>query len=380
MSRPGISLRVVCAAFGLAFSMASIAYAQQPPQTLDGKTAGQVFKNIKVLTDAPADQLAQSMHVIKASVGLDCEDCHVEGDFPADAKQPKIIARQMMQMVLDLNKNSFKGQPEITCYTCHRGSLEPVGVPILPIAESPNEAKLALPPVDQILAKYVEALGGEAAIRKVSSRVVTGTQYIPTGPGGVVPMPAAIERDLKAPNLSVNIYHTPTYTISDGFDGSIQWSQNAQGRVTDSGRIDQQRARRAGDFYEPLDLRKEYAEMTVRGIERVDGRDAYVVVGRPEGDLPEELYFDLQTGILLRKRTMLQTPTGNSPFQVTYGDYRDTGSGVKFPFLIKMDPAGPRIELATTATLVITKVQDNVPIADIKFTKPVNQAAPPRPQ
>ena len=254
MSSPGISLRVVCAAFGLAFSMASIAYAQQPPQTLDGKTAGQVFKNIKVLTDAPADQLAQSMHVIKASVGLDCEDCHVEGDFPADAKQPKIIARQMMQMVLDLNKNSFKGQPEITCYTCHRGSLEPVGVPILPIAESPNEAKLALPPVDQILAKYVEALGGEAAIRKVSSRVVTGTQYIPTGPGGVVPMPAAIERDLKAPNLSVNIYHTPTYTISDGFDGSIQWSQNAQGRVTDSGRIDQQRARRAGDFSQQCTL------------------------------------------------------------------------------------------------------------------------------
>jgi photosynthetic reaction center cytochrome c subunit len=204
-ARVSLSLRMISAAIGLAISPASFAAAQQLPQALDGKTAGQVFKNIKVLTDAPADQLAQSMHVIKASVGLDCEECHVEGDFPADAKQPKIIARQMMQMVLDLNKNSFKGQPEITCYTCHRGSPDPVGVAMLPIAQAPKEAKVALPSVDQILAKYVEALGGEGALRRLSSRVITGTQYIPTGPGGVVPMPAAIERDLKAPNLSMNV-------------------------------------------------------------------------------------------------------------------------------------------------------------------------------
>ncbi len=93
---------------------------------------------------------------------------------------------------------------------------------------------------------------------------------------------------------------------------------------------------------------------------------------------PEWLYFDAQTGLRLRKRTTLQTPAGNSPFQVTYGDYRDTGSGVKFPFLIRMDPAGPRVELATTATIYVTKVQDNPQIADSKFTKPVSQAPPAR--
>ena len=373
-----VSLAIINVILGLAITVVSSASAQQTPQILDGKTAGQVFKNIKVLTDTPADQLNQSMHVIKAAVGLDCEDCHVDGDFPADAKRPKLIARQMMQMVMDLNKSSFKGQPEITCYTCHRGNPDPVSMPTLPIVEASREANVALPTVDQILAKYVEALGGDNALRKVTSRVIAGTQYLPTGPGGVVPTPATIERDLKAPNLVVNIYRTPTYTISDGFDGSAQWSQNMQGRVVDAGRVDQERAKRAADFYEPLNLRNEYVEMTVGGTERVDGRDAYVVIGRPEHDLPEQLYFDIQTGLLVRKRTVLQTPTGNSPFQVTYADYRDTGNGVKFPYLIRLDPAGARVELATTATIYVTKVQDNAPIADNKFTKPVTQAGPAR--
>ena len=170
MRNTGISLRIVSAAFGLAIVAGSFAAAQQPAQGLDGKTAGHAFKNIKVLTDTPADQFGQSMHVIKAAVGLDCEDCHVEGDFSADAKMPKLIARQMMQMVLDLNKNSFKGQPEITCYTCHRGSPNAVGVPMLPLAEQPAEVKVALPSVDQVLAKYVEALGGFRRIHKARSQ------------------------------------------------------------------------------------------------------------------------------------------------------------------------------------------------------------------
>lgn len=352
----------------------SFAAGQQAPQVLDDKTAAQVYKNIRVLTDVPADQITPSMHLIKASVGLDCEDCHIDGNFPADAKPTKIIARQMMQMVIDLNKSSFLGQPKVTCYTCHRGSPTPATIPLLPVIETAKPEKVALPSVDQILARYTEALGGEQAIRKVTTRLITGTQYIPTGPGGVVPMPAAIERDSKAPNLAVNIYRTPGYTIADGFDGSTAWTENAQGRVVDAGRIDERRARRAADFYEPLNLKNEYAELNVTGIERVDDRDAYVIVARPDGDLPERLYFDVQTGLLLRKWSSLQTPTGNCPFQVSYSDYRDTGSGVKFPFVIRMNPAGPRLELGTTATILITKVQDNVAIDDGKFAKPPSPA------
>ena len=110
--------------------------------------------------------------------------------------------------------------------------------------------------------------------------------------------------------------------------------------------------------------------MTVRGIEKVNNRDAYVIVGVPQNDSPERLYFDAQTGLLVRKVTVLPTPVGDSPFQVDFEDYRDTGSGVKVPFLIQMNPANPRTELAPAATLRVSKVEDNVVIEDSKFTKP----------
>ncbi len=129
--------------------------------------------------------------------------------------------------------------------------------------------------------------------------MITGTQFIPTGPGGTVPMPAMVERYLKAPNVTVTIYRTPTYAISQGFDGKTAWSQDQMGRVTEAVTLDNQRAMRAADFYEPLNLKPQYTQMTVRSVERVNDRDAYVVVGVPREDTPESLYFDTQTGSLL---------------------------------------------------------------------------------
>jgi hypothetical protein len=183
-------------------------------------------------------------------------------------------------------------------------------------------------------------------------------------------MPAIVERYQKAPNVNVTTYRTPTYAISQGFDGTTAWSQDQAGRVTDAVPLDVQRARRTADFYEPLSLRQEYAKMSVSGIENVNGHDAYVVVGVPQGDAAERLYFDTLSGLLVRKQTVLPTPVGNSPFQMDFDDYRDTGSGVKFPFVIRMNPANPRTELAPNATLRVTKVEDNKPIEDARFVKP----------
>jgi hypothetical protein len=246
-------------------------------------------------------------------------------------------------------------------------------MPAFPVIEPVTTPKPALPTADQVLAKYVQALGGEQALRKVTARTITGTQYIPTGPGGVVPTPAAVERLQKAPNLAVTTYRAPAYAISEGFDGATAWSQNQAGRVTEPVKLDVGRAARAADFYEPLNLKQEYPQLTVRGIEKVNGRDAYWLVGVPSGDKPESLYFDTQTGLLLRKQTVLPTPIGDSPFQTDFDDYRDTGSGVKFPFLIHMNPANARTELAPEATLRVIKVEDNVAIDSAKFARPVSK-------
>jgi len=343
----------------------------------DERPAEQVYKNLKALKGTPASQLNQSMHLIKGALGVDCLYCHIEREWEKDTKAPKAVATQMISMVMEINKTQFGGKQIVTCYTCHNGKPIPADTPVFPVLEPVEAVKPVLPAVDQILAKYVQALGGEPALRKVTSRVITGTQYIPTGPGGTTPMPAMVERYQKAPNVSATTYRTPTYSISQGFDGTTAWSQDQAGRVTDAVPLDILRAKRTADFYEPLSLKQEYSRMSVTGIENINGHDAYAVVGVPQGDAAERLYFDTTTGLLLRKVTVLPTPVGNSPYQVDFEDYRDTGSGVKFPFVIQMSPSTPRTELAPNSTLRVTKVEDNKAIEDAKLAKPAPRTAAP---
>ena len=373
--------RIGCATFASAQVIALVASVQAQTRPAAPPTAEQVYKKIQVLKGTPAPELILSMHFIKGALGVNCDYCHDEKDFSSDVKKAKETARQMISMVLDINKSTFQGRQVVTCYTCHRGKAQPVDLPVYPLNEpKPEELPVAaaLPSADQILANYVRALGGEQAIRRVTTRVITATQYIPTGPGGSIPVPAQTEQYQKAPNLVLNVYHAPAYTISDGFDGTTMWAQNAAGRVSEAVKIDQGRARRSANFFESLDLKQAYSKLTVAGVERVQDRDAYVVVADLQDDTPERLYFDRDTGLLLRKVTVLPTPLGAIPFEVNYGDYRDAGKGVKVPFVVQMYPATPRSELAVSATIRIQKVEENVPIDDGRFTKPESKAAQPR--
>src|SRR5580700_3021544 len=193
-----VSMRAFGAACVLAFAAAAVAAAQQPPPDPEGKTAEQVYKNIQVLQGTPVDQFLPEMRLFGAALGVDCNFCHLEDDRSKDDKKTKQTAREMITMVREINKNSFRGQLAVTCYTCHRGDLAPVSIPILPTVERSelNEVREppALPSADEILSKYVQALGGEQAIRKVTSRMITATEDLPTGPGGRMTAQARLER------------------------------------------------------------------------------------------------------------------------------------------------------------------------------------------
>ena len=338
------------------------------------RPAEEVYKNIRVLKGVPANQVLESMHFIKAALGVECEHCHVPMHLDSDEKPMKLKARAMYQMMTEINRANFGGRQMVTCYTCHRGHTTPEDLPAMPmtVATSEPETKTALPTVDQILTKYIAALGGEHAMRKVTSRVITATQDIPTGPGGSIPMPARLERSQKTPNLVLDVYTTEKFTLADGFDGTAAWTKAQNGTVTSPapGSVDAERAQRAASLYEPLTLKDEYQTMRVDGMTRVNGHDAYVVIGTPAADTPERLYFDAQTGLLLRKWSYVEPRPGRVPFQVDYDDYRNTNSGVKIPFRVRMAPAGPRMELQTTSTLHVTSVKDNVPVDAAKFVKP----------
>jgi hypothetical protein len=364
---------------------ASLMFAAAVVSAQDTRPAETVYKNVKVMKGVPANQIIQGMHLIKAALGVDCTHCHIEMEWDREDVQPmKDKARAMYVMMTEINRANFEGKQVVTCFTCHKGHAIPEDIPAMPAppikadVEAGLEAGPVLPTVDQVLSKYITALGGEQAMRKVTTRVITGTQDLPTGPGGTVPTPAKLERLLKAPNLVVDVYTADKFTISSGFDGKAQWAKGQNGNVNSpaAGGIDAERAQRAAAFNEPLTLRQQYATLTVDGIARVNGHDAYVVIGTPAANTPERLYFDAQTGLLLRKWTYVDTASGRSPYQLDFDDYRNTGSGVKIPFVVHMSPAGPRTEIEPTSTLRITSVKDNTPIDDAKFVKPMPTPQP----
>src|SRR2546430_15241857 len=168
------------------------------------KTVEQTRKNIKVLTGLPDSQLIPVMNYFAASMGRRCNFCHVNNqgqwDYPSDAKTEKNTAREMIKLVLDTNKtlDRFKLGP-IACYTCHRGRNTPQSLPPLPLpvpspppgnpggpgAGAPGQApppsgqpqaspspRPAGPSADDILNKYLQAIGGPAAIDKMKTLIM----------------------------------------------------------------------------------------------------------------------------------------------------------------------------------------------------------------
>ena len=88
----------------------------------------QVPKNLKVLKVPPAD-IRATMQSFRVGLGVQCDFCHVKGDFASDENPKKDIARKMIVLAQDVNAKFSDGMEHVTCYTCHRGAQEPLTSP-----------------------------------------------------------------------------------------------------------------------------------------------------------------------------------------------------------------------------------------------------------
>jgi len=93
------------------------------------QTAGERFKNVQIAKDMPASQFIDMMRSFTWSLGIQCDHCHVQGNFASDDKEDKAMARKMMTMTHNINESTFDGHQEVRCYTCHRGQHEPQSRP-----------------------------------------------------------------------------------------------------------------------------------------------------------------------------------------------------------------------------------------------------------
>src|SRR6516164_4401093 len=131
---PGLSIAcLLSACLFLVAASKSESPAQTPAApgaaTNTPKKAEEQFKNIQVLKGVPADQIFPTMQFITASLGVECDFCHVQNAFEKDDKKPKQAARKMMEMMYAINKDNFEGHREVTCYSCHRGNAHPLAIP-----------------------------------------------------------------------------------------------------------------------------------------------------------------------------------------------------------------------------------------------------------
>jgi hypothetical protein len=90
--------------------------------------ASKAYRNIKVLKDLPAVKLYPLMQQYNKDLGVTCEYCHVEGDFPKDTKPQHHATLEMIVLTDKLNQDYASLKKKVTCFTCHHGKALPVNV------------------------------------------------------------------------------------------------------------------------------------------------------------------------------------------------------------------------------------------------------------
>jgi photosynthetic reaction center cytochrome c subunit len=337
------------------------------------------FKNVQVLKGIPVDQFMGTMGIIAASLSVNCTECHVS-DFAVDTAKKK-KARAMMIMMININKENFGGARNVTCYTCHRSGSTPKATASLaeqygsPPDPDPNDVTIIGPPApnaptaEQILDRFVQALGGAEKLAGLTSFTGKGTYEGFDTDHEQVPA----EVYAKAPSQRAVIAHrfdAQNITVYNGSDGWVAMTNTRlplsqfTGGGLDGARLDAQM-----DFPAAI---KQYASQWRVGFPpmSIDDHDVDIVQGiAPEGTRVK-FFFDKKTGLLLRQVRFAATALGFNPTEVDYSDYRDV-AGVKVPYHWTVTWTDGRSDY------IMKEIQPNVPIDPSKFNEPVVPPAPP---
>jgi photosynthetic reaction center cytochrome c subunit len=345
-------------------------YSQNAPKAKQESNAGrpteQVYKNIQVLKGIPANELIPAMQFMTASLGVECGFCHVERHFDQDDKKPKQIARKMMQMVSTINQNNFDDHREVTCNSCHRGSRVPVSIPAISQeagmmradANAEEELPPGLPSPDDLLNKYVQAVGGSAAIEKVTTRIETGT-------ANFFGRQIAVQIFDKTPDKRLSVMHLPDGDSITGFDGNQGWLANPHRPVLAMSGAEVEWAKMDADLELPLHLKQLFPDLKPAQPEKINSADAYQLIAVVAGQPRVRVYFDQQSGLLVRMVRYADSPLGLNPLQIDYADYRPV-DGIQVPY--RWTTSRPEGQF----TIQITDVKQDVAIEDTQFVKPQN--------
>jgi hypothetical protein len=361
--------------------VATSANAQQRPLL-----AEDVFKNVQILKGIPVKEFMNTMGFFSAATNLNCIDCHspqsesLEG-YAIDTPL-KQTTRKMITMVNALNKANFGGLRKVTCYTCHRANDRPEAIPSLldqysVPTDDPDKVEIIRGPQaaqpankvtpEQIIDKYIQAIGGAAAVSKLTSFAAKGTYEGYETLSEKVP----VEIFANAPGQLSTVIHTQNGDSVSTYNGNQGWVAAADKlmRVLPLAGGDLEGARMDALLSFPARIKQDFQWRTGFPSVSIDDRPVQVIQNAARGDLGAKLYFDSQSGLLVRQVRYVDTAVGVIPTHIDYSDYRDVG-GVKLPFRRVVTWTDGR------STIELTEVQPNVRIEPAKFAEP----AAPKPK
>ena len=374
MKRSSRRLSIAVAGMMMVWLISAALAANQAAAVPGQQMSEAAFKNVTALKGIPVDEFMGTMGLFSAALSVCCGDCHTGAGTSnpkwEDDPPRKRIARRMVEMVNVINRDNFNGRQVVTCWTCHRGHLRPLITPTIdaiysaPVIEPDDvlvRATSGVSSVDEIFARYIQAVGGAAKIASLTSWVGKGTA------AGYGEVRTGSPFELYArPNQLATIIHQREDDLARTYDG-----QNAYVQLPLT--VVEQYPLTAG----ALEGAKLDAQLTFPGRIKdaltnwrasypstIDDKEVDVVQGTGASGLIATFYFDKQSGLLVRMVRYANSTVGRVPTQIDYSDYRDV-AGVKLPFKWTFGWVGGRDEFT------MTEAQPNVPIDATRFARPV---------
>jgi hypothetical protein len=396
--------RLVAAAAGVGLALFTVAAAQQAPASAQRPRAvppagprpaprsasaqpeqraadrrplaEEVFKNIQVMKGVPVDEFMGSMGYISNALAVNCTYCHLgEGgggwaEYARD-NAPKRTARRMISMMNAINKEHFGGRRVVTCVSCHNGANRPrvtTNMAVYYNASPTDEPDQVLrqapgaPSADQVIDKYLQAIGGADRVGRLTSLVGKGT-YLAYGEAEARPY----ELYAKAPNQQTTIVHTFSGPSTTTFDGRAGWAAVPEAftpvplRALAGAELEGARLDAVLAF--PGQVKQVLTNWRGAIPSALGDLDVQVIQGTEPGGSPVKLYFDDESGVLVRQVRYTETPLGRNAWQIDYADYRDV-AGVRMPFKMTL------LSASTQAVVQLTDIQPNVPVDAARFRRP----------
>ena len=339
-------------------------------------TAGQAFKNVttSTLKELPVDDFIQSMGIIASALGFDCSDCHPGAgtdkvDWVFDTPR-KRTARRMVEMVATINRANFGGGQRVTCWTCHHGRTTPAtSVALDNWYGSPNSEvddvvaeESDQPSVDQVLKKYIDAIGGAQRLAGLTSFVATGEALGFGGFGGGGEWTVYAKRPSQRTTIITYKDHPDRGKSVWTFDGSAGWMGMPRSLLGSWEQVggDLDGARFEAQMSFPGNITQYLTNLRVGARRAIGDRDYRIVQGSGPRGFLATFYFDQDTGLLARMIRLSPTPIGRMQIQTDFADYRDVG-GIKFPFEHKY------LWLDGRYTAKVKEIKVNAPIDAVNF-------------